>query len=212
MNIKSIFLFTLIVGVANAQMKQSTFVFGPKVGVQANKLNLVKAADATEAKLNMQYQGGIFTRLNLGIFSLQPEFVYQIKGGTLTEPSEKHTYRYISTPVLLGISPFKGFHLVAGPEYSWAINQGWKKEGITQFGPDLKNDKALVMGARIDLLDAFSMFSVNLRYVHGLQNTTARTVDSSPADYRTRSFQISATYNFSEYYKWYRKYGLKKKK
>ncbi len=195
----------------SAQMKQSTFVFGPKVGLQSNRVVILNNPTSRESKLNMQYHVGVFTRFNLGKFSLQPEAYYETKGGNITTPNEKHTYRDFSTPVMLGISPFKGLFLEAGPQFSWSLNQGWKKDGVEQYGPDASRNTAIIAGARIDLLDMFSMFSINLRYVYGLDNVNNRLkFEGNPLDLRTRSFQISATYNFSEYYKWWKKHGLKK--
>lgn len=203
---------------SQAQMKQGKFVFGPKVGLQTAKLAIVgENPEATDSKLALYYQGGVFTRFNMGKVSLQPEFIYTQKGGNIETPNEKHTYRYLATPVLLGYKVAKGVNLEVGPEFSWALNQGWKKEGVTQFGPDVKNETSLVVGTRIDLLDMFSMFSVNIRYTHGLTNTTMREYTSTaevvtPLDFRNRTVQVSVTYNFSEYYKWWKKYGQKQKK
>lgn len=212
MKYKLLFLGLLISSSTFSQMKQGTFVFGPKVGLQTAKLAIIgENPEATTSKLALYYQGGVFTRFNLGKFSIQPEAIYSQKGGNLETPNEKHTYCYLSTPILFGFKAAKGINLEIGPEYSWALNQGWKKEGVTQFGPDVKNETALVAGARIDLLDAFSMFSVNLRYTYGLTNTTMRAYEGTNLDFRNRNIQVSITYNFSEYYKWWKKYGLKQK-
>jgi len=197
---------------ALSQMKTKTFVYGPTVGVQANNLAILNNTSKTTNKLSLQYHVGVFTRFNFGKISLQPEAVFQVKGATLKSPDGKYTFHYLSTPILLGISPVKGLFFEIGPEFSWALNQGWKKEGVQQFGPDLKNDKAIVVGTRINLLDMFSMFSVNLRYVHGLNDVASRGTDLlTPTTYRNRTFQLGVTYNFSEYYSWFKKYGLKKK-
>jgi hypothetical protein len=205
--------FLLISAAGFAQMKQSTFVFGPKIGLQANRIAIIDNPGETASKLNMQYQAGIFTRLNLGKISFQPEAVFQVKGGNLTDPNQKLTFRYLSTPLLLGLSPFDGLFLEAGPEFNWSLNQGWKKEGVEQYGPDIKKDNAFIVGARIDMLDMLSMFSLNLRYVHGLNNFNTRIQnDGTALDLRNRTFQLGITYNFSEYYKWWKKYGIKKSK
>lgn len=197
----------------SAQMKQSTFVMGPKAGVQTAKLSFISEnPENTDEKLAVYYQGGIFTRLNVGKFSLQPEFVYTQKGGNFENPDQKHTYRYLATPVLFGFSPAKGINLEVGPEFAWALNQGWKKEGVTQFGPDVANETSIVVGTRIDMLDMFSMVSMNIRYTHGLTNTTTREFEGTALDFRNRTIQVSLSYNLSEYYKWWKKYGIKKKK
>jgi hypothetical protein len=60
-------------------------------------------------------------------------------------------------------------------------------------------------------LDMFSLFSLNIRYTHGLQNVSTSKYLTTPLDFRNRSVQVSATYTFSEYYIWKRKYGVKKK-
>jgi hypothetical protein len=212
MKYKILLISLLISTGAFSQMKTKTFVFGPTVGFQANTLKIYNNTDGTTKKLSMQYHAGVFTRLNLGKFSIQPEAVFQVKGASLTKPDEKHTYQYISTPILLGISPMKGLFFEVGPEFSWALNQGWKKDGVQQYGPDAKNDRALVIGTRIDLLDMFSMFSVNLRYVQGMDDVSSRGTDlNTPTTFRNRTFQLGVTYNFSEYYSWWKKYGLKKK-
>ena len=199
---------------ANAQMKQSTFVFGPKVGINPSHIKIIDNPSATTTSgLALRPQVGIFTRLNFGRLTFQPEGIFQIKGGNLKSPNEKHAYHYISTPILAGFSPFQGFHIETGPEYSWALNKDYKKNSVLQFGPNKATEKAWVGGIRLDMLDAFSMFSINLRYTHGLENVITKAYDDKTNfDFRTRTYQLSVTYNFSEYYKWYKKYGVKKSK
>ncbi|UBM57324.1 porin family protein [Marinilongibacter aquaticus] len=199
---------------AQAQMKQSMFVFGPKVGLQVNDLKIMNNPSDIKSKWNMQYNVGLFGRLNYKRFSLQPEFMYQTQGANLIlETNEKLTYRYLSAPVLLGVSPLKGLFIEVGPEFNWATNAGWKKDGIQQFGPDVNRSTNVIVGARIDMLDNFSMFSLNLRYVYGLENTNTRAqAESQVLDLRARTFQLSVSYNFSEYYKWWKKYGERKRK
>ncbi len=213
MKYKILFVSLLISSMAYAQMKPVPFIFGPKVGVQANSLAIENNEFNTTTKLLFQYHLGVFARFTAGKFSVQPEAYYQTKGATTESPEGKHTYRYISTPVILGYAPIKGLTLEVGPEFNWALNQGWKKNGIQQFGPDAKKDLGFVAGARVDLLDMFSMFSVNLRYSHGLRDVYSPSSDAAIVPtFRNRTFSVGLTYNFSEYYKWYRKYGLKKKK
>ncbi|MFT7247529.1 MAG: hypothetical protein ACI8UX_000542 [Psychromonas sp.] len=213
MKYKILLISLFISSMASAQMKDMPFVFGPRVGLQANNLAIENNEFNTTTKLLFHYQLGVFARFSAGKFSIQPEVFYQTKGASTTSPEGKHTYRYISTPLIFGVSPLKGLIIEAGPEFSWAINRGWKKNGIQQFGPDAKNDLGFVAGARIDLLDMFSMFSVNLRYTQGLTNVYSPESEAAIAPtYRNRTFSLGISYNFSEYYKWWKKYGLKKKR
>lgn len=200
-----VLIFISLTTLSYGQLKPRLFEYGPKLGLNVTTISIPNNPTAIDPKLAINYQGGIFTRFNYGKFSLQPEVVYQQKGATFKSPSEKHTYRYLSTPVLLGYTPLKGIYIEAGPEYSWALNAGYKKDGTSIYGPDRDTDVSMVVGARVNMLDMFSLFSLNLRYAHGLQNTTKRMSNTTPLDFRTRTFQVSVTYTFSEYYRWYKK-------
>lgn len=211
MKLTKLFILLALPALTFGQMKQGTFVIGPKVGVQMTKVKIIDNPTAIESKNRFDFNGGIFTRLNVGKFSLQPEIMYQEKGGNFEGTgTEQQSYQYISTPILFGYRPAKGINIEVGPEYSWALNAGSKEDDRNIYGPDAKNDVALIVGTRIDMLDALSMFSINIRYVHGLKNVTNRLSDTTPLDFRNRTLQLSISYNFSEYYKWWRK-DMKKK-
>lgn len=197
--------------VSLAQMKQSTFVFGPKVGLNYTKVSILDNPTTTLSKFRFDMNAGVFARLNLGKVSLQPEFLYQQKGANFKEPAQQQKYRYLSTPILLGIKPFKGINFVAGPEFSWAQNVGMADTDRQIYGPDIKKDFSGIVGVRIDMLDMMSMFSIDLRYIHGFTNVTNRVSGTTPLDFRNRTIQASISYNFSEFYKWWNKYGEKKK-
>ncbi len=204
-----LFLFTLP---AMAQIEPRLFEFGPKAGVN---LSTISPADTITYSMSPSFglQGGIFTRLNIGKFSLQPEFIYQAKGTNMKKPiSAKNTYRYFSTPVLLGYSPIKHLYIEAGYERSWALNRMTQIPTLNKpYGPGKAHDESIIVGARFNLLDMFSLFSINLRYVHGLRNVSElKTSTQLPMEFSNRSFQISASYTFSEQYLWNKKFGVKK--
>jgi hypothetical protein len=201
------FLFLPVLG----QIKPRLFEFGPKAGLLMNGIATLDTV-TFKKKLSVGYQGGIFTRFNYGAFSLQPELVYQVKGGSTTAPTQaKYSYKYISTPLIVGYTPIKGIYFEAGYEPSWALNKGYKKDGLTIYGPDVATDKSLIVGTRINMLDMVSLFSLNIRYTHGLQNVSTSKQGLTPLDFRNRSVQLSVTYTFSEYYLWKKKFGVKKK-
>jgi Outer membrane protein beta-barrel domain len=193
-----------------AQYKPKFFEIGPKIGLNLGGMATLDTV-TYKKKIAANYQAGIFTRFNVGKFSLQPEFIYQSKGATFTKPnSAKYAYKYLSTPILLGFTPAKGIYLETGAELSWSLNQGYKPQGLTVFGPDAATDKSWVIGARINMLDMLSLVSINLRYTHGLTDQSNLKIGNTPVDFRNRTFQLSATYAFSEYWTWKRKYGVKK--
>jgi hypothetical protein len=197
---------------AVAQYKPKKFEIGPKIGLNVSGIGSVDTI-SFKKKIGANYQVGIFTRINAGKLSIQPEFIYNQKGGTLTSPvSQKLLYRYLSTPILVGLSPLKGIYFEGGAELSWPLNRNYKPAGRTIYGPTAASDKAWVAGVRVNMLDALSLFSINLRYTHGMTNQSNQKIGSTPVDFRNRSLQLSATYAFSEYWLWKRKYGVKKRK
>lgn len=207
-----ILILTMFCTSAFSQFKPRLFEFGPKLGLNITGISTLDTI-TFDKKLSIGYQGGLFTRFNVGRLSLQPEFIYQTKGANFKSPSAaKYSYKYFSTPIILGFTPFKGIYFEGGYEPSWALNTGFKKDGLTLYGPDVSTDKSLIIGTRINMLDMFSLMSLNIRYTHGLQNVSTSKKGITPTDFRNRAVQISATYTFSEYYLWKKKFGVKKKK
>ncbi len=195
-----------------AQYKPKFFEFGPKIGLNLAGIGTLDTI-TFKKKISANYQVGIFTRFNAGRFCLQPELIYQNKGATFSKGTTgKYAYKYVSTPIILAFTPAKGIFLETGAELSWAVNKGYKREGLTVYGPDAATDKSWIVGARINMLDGLSLLSVNLRYTHGLTNQSNLKIGNTPVDFRNRTFQLSATYAFSEYYLWKRKHDPKKKR
>jgi hypothetical protein len=198
---------------AMAQIEPRLFEFGPTAGLNLSRVSPVDTF-TYDQKSKFGLKGGIFTRFNYGKFSLQPEFIYQAKGSNLSKPvNGTHTYRYLSTPILLGYSPLKHIYIEAGYERSWALNKMNETPlAGKSFGPGQGKDQSLIFGARVNLLDMFSLLSINIRYVHGLDNVTDLKVNNLPLNFQNRSFQIGVSYTFSEQYLWNKKFGTKKKK
>ena len=208
-----ILIFILLCSPVFGQYKPKVFEFGPKIGLNVNGIATLDTI-TFKKKLSLLYQAGVFTRFNFGKVSLQPEFIYQVKGATFTSPANaKYNFKYLSTPILLGFTPFKGIYFETGPEFSWALNSGKQKGNLTIYGPDAPTDNSWVIGTRINMLDMFSLMSLNIRYTQGLNNVMPETKSGiTPVDFRNRSIQVSVTYAFSEYYRWKRKLDLKKTK
>ena len=213
-NIKSLLVILLISPVTLlAQYKPKFFEIGPKIGLNLAGVGTLDTI-TFKKKISANYQVGLFTRFNAGRFYLQPELIYQNKGATFSQGTTgKFAYKYVSTPIILAFTPAKGIFLETGTELSWAVNQNYKREGLTVYGPNAATDKSWIVGARVNMLDGLSLLSINLRYTHGLTNQQSTLkVGNTPVDFRNRSFQLSATYAFSEYYLWKRKHEPKKKR
>lgn len=192
------------------QIKPRLFEFGPKIGVNLSYISPDDTVSYSQKPV-VGLQGGLFGRLNYKKFSFQPEIIYQAKGSKIDKPLEqKHQYRYISTPVLLGYSPIKYLYVEAGYEQSWALNKYDPNRKQSSYGPGKSRDRSLLFGTRFNLLDAFSLFSLSFRYVHGLDNVTNLESNNTPLSFKNRSIQMSISYTFSEQYLWNKKFGKKK--
>lgn len=220
---KKIVLFVSLI-TSLTTFAQNKTQYGFRVGLNNNYSSIIDNQTDIISRFRPDLHIGGFYRFNLAKrISLQPELVYNNRGGSLkgfsvnfpeTESAIlRNNFQYVSVPVILGISPAKNIFFEVGPEYSVALNAGKK------YGPDVNNDLGLVLGARIDMLDAASLFSLSFRYVYGLRDVSNDTFTSTslnkvnaPIDMRNRTFQVSISYNFSEYYRWWSKYGIKKKK
>ena len=207
------FLLTFISSVALAQTKQPLFDYGPKVALNLAKTSILNNPTTFTTHNKFDLGGGFFGRINFTPrMSLQAEAFYEAKGGAFKTTAQRNKYKYVSFPLLIAYSPIKNVFFEAGGQYSLALNQGYENTTRSIYGPGQMQDVAGIVGVRINMLDAMSLFSINLRYTHGLMNVADQKFGGSPLDFRSRSFQFALTYNFSDYYRWYRKYGKTGKK
>ena len=125
-------------------------------------------------------------------FVIQPEILYQVKGGTYQQSqigsSERITtennFNYVSLPIMLGYIPIEGLTVQAGPEFSWAIG--------TTNGPKANRDLGVALGIHYDFLDKLDKFSLNIRYVYGV----TKIPETANSTLQNRALQVSAVYNF----------------
>ncbi|GAB2636772.1 hypothetical protein GCM10027035_33090 [Emticicia sediminis] len=202
-----------------AQVRPDT-QYGFKVGISNSMTAIINNRTNISNKLRNDFNAGGFYRWNLKKISLQPELYYQAKGGSFKATTNfaetgntilRNNYQYLTGSFVVGYEIAKNIHLVAGPEYGYSLNAGSKR------GPHTNYDFSLAGGVRIDMLDAAHLFSLNIRYIHGLTNTTNKTytlADKSviPLNFQNRTLQVSASFNFSDYYRWAKKDKAKQKK
>jgi hypothetical protein len=163
-------------------------VFGVKVGASSSITAQEGITPYISRYKTAFHLGGVY-RLRYKRFVAQPEVLYSIKGGTFKRlganpQTIRNNYNYLSVPLMLGWIPTEGVVLQAGPEFSYAID--------TPYGPGKKQDTGIAIGVHYDFLDMAEKFSLNLRYIHGLNNVS----NSSIVEYRNRTFQVSLIYNF----------------
>ncbi|WP_338874623.1 porin family protein [Spirosoma sp. SC4-14] len=165
--------------------------FGIKVGGSLTKLSL-SGTSVNIPKQNLDPHIGVMYRYRYHRLVLQPEMILNVKGGSFqveqtsgVRQTINNTYTYLSAPILLGYIPTEGLTIQAGPEFSYALNQG------SSNGPGSKSDLGAVLGVHYDFLDMLDKFSLHLRYIYGFMNVSPE----AGATYQNRVFQASIVYN-----------------
>jgi hypothetical protein len=168
--------------------------FGVKFGVQLTSAPLTEGSVSPSiVKQDMDFHFGFVYRYRFTKFVIQPELLYQIKGGTYqrlqvgsttSRATIDNNFNYVSLPVMLGYMPVEGLTVQAGPEFSWRVQ--------TTNGPQSATDTGIALGVHYDFLDMLDKFSLNVRYVHGLTKIP-ETVNST---LQNRAFQVGIVYNF----------------
>ncbi|MBO0931061.1 porin family protein [Fibrella aquatilis] len=165
--------------------------FGFKIGPSLTE-SPIDGVSPTFVKRKLDFHLGVMYRYRFYKFVLQPELLFQIKGGTYQQLAigssnritTENNFNYISVPLMLGYMPTEGLTLQAGPEFSFALK--------TPNGPQTNRDTGIAFGVHYDFLDMLDKFSLNVRYVYGLTKIP-ETVNST---LQNRAFQLSLVYNF----------------
>jgi hypothetical protein len=175
---KKILLFTMVfVGAysfANAQVSG-----GIKGGVNFSNLNTDGDPDGKTG-----YHVGAFLNIGLGGISLQPEFLYSVKG------AEDFDLTYIEIPILLKKNFAKVINIHLGPQLGILTKAesdfGTGTQDVKEFlkGTDL----SLVFGAGVDLPMGLSG---GLRYVLGLSDIDDNAFGT---EIKNKTFQIYIGY------------------
>ena len=166
--------------------------FGLKFGLQTVK-TAIQGTTPVTAKNSTQFNLGVMYRLRYHKYVVQPELIYNVKGGTFqieqtgsTPTTINNNYNYLSVPIMFGYIPTEGITLQVGPEFSYALNTP------ASNGPAVRNDLGLAIGAHYDFLDMLSKLSLQARYIYGFTDIAPDT----QASYYNRTFQLSLVYNF----------------
>ncbi len=172
--------------------------FGLKLGPAISRTRVGGTTDIIHKQnLDLLGQAGVTYRVRYHKFTLQPELLYAVKGGTFqritpgsingveTRTTDVNSFQYLSLPVMFGYIPTEGLTLQVGPEISYLLNPG------TTNAPGQKTDLGIAVGAHYDFLDMLEKFSLHVRYVYGVTNVSGSTTYS----YYNRAFQVGIVYN-----------------
>lgn len=182
-----------LIFISNVLFAQLPFSIGPKVGVNFSKISqdFVKDVDKYTEKSITGFQGGVFLRIDIRKFYLQPELYYCYKGGILKKNEDKLymgdpslneiKISSLDLPILIGFKFIdKGvvnLRIFAGPVFSFSID---KKIDVTVDGvkfdepilteDDLKGGNwGLCFGVGADL----TKLTMDIRYEVGVNDISS---------------------------------------
>lgn len=178
-----LFVALFVATAANAQI--SPITFGPKVGYQTTKLSVNKDVIKSDFKGNMAF--GVFARLTIKDFILQPELLYY-KSGKMFEvsvfdnfgiqnPNLNPTFTVnqsnLALPVLVGYQfvdiPLLKMRANVGPVFYFAIGQAeysMNGENLPYVDDDVTED--MTVGAALNLGIDIWKLTLDVNYSIGL--------------------------------------------
>ena len=181
-----LFVALFVATAVNAQI--SPITFGPKVGYQTTKLSTDRNVIKSDFKGNMAF--GVFARLTIKDFILQPELLYYKSGKMfqvsvfdnfgIQNPNLNPTFTInqsnLALPVLLGYQfvdiPILKMRANVGPVFYFAIGQAeysMNGENVPYVDNDVTED--MTVGAALNLGIDIWKLTLDVNYSLGLTET-----------------------------------------
>ena len=190
-------LIIISVFIGTIAMAQVLPNIGIRGGLTVSSLNTTNASANFDSENRLGYQGGVFARINLGKFYIQPELIYNHRSTKLEYEIEPlidlekqavgvHSEIKIGTfdiPVLLGFKIIKtkllNVRVFVGPEISFETNKNITYDYTTSDGEEFEGQEGEIS------LDDFNkttwymqagagvdvlMFTFDIRYEKGLSD------------------------------------------
>ncbi|MEM6843476.1 MAG: porin family protein [Bacteroidota bacterium] len=171
---KQVCLIAIALGLAIQSYGQEFFTLGPKIGISHSSLTEQSAQAIAAGDASVGFHAGLFTRLSILGFYIQPEAVFSSTGGEITYSNpqtnltevKEMTYNKIDVPVLLGFKIGPLFRVNAGPSFSMLLNADAREDGTVQEVRDNYNNATVGFQAGVGL--DISKLTVDLRYENNL--------------------------------------------
>jgi len=169
---------------ANAQI----FTIGPKVGISNTNMRLGDAVDEYESgDAQYSYHAGLFARINIAGFYVQPELYFNsVQGEYISASNPDETFEFnrnkVDLPILVGykLGPIR---LNAGPVASFNTNtEVDENEPVDQYKSAIF---AYQVGAGIDI----SKITIDLRYEGNFSDQGA--IGDSDGEFRVNQIMLS---------------------
>jgi hypothetical protein len=131
--------------------------------------------NGSPTRQSIGFNAGLITQFGLGSgFVLRPELLYSQKGYKYTAPENMAAtmhFHYITLPLLAGFYPFKGFTILAGPEFGYMARANARYDDANHnLSKNFNNfEMAVDFGLSYHLKNGLGL---EVRYNHGFENLT----------------------------------------
>ena len=196
----------LVNSFCNAQDKRDNLHFGLKVGTNLSNVYDTQGQNfVADSKFGLA--GGVFVSIPLGkVIGIQPEILYSEKGFKSTGTLLGSTYSldrstsFIDIPLLLAIKPISLITIVAGPQFSFLLNDKntfnngtatVEQRKLFESDNIRKNLLSFTGGADVNL----SNFVIGLRANYDTQNNNGDGTSTTPR-YKNAWYQATVGIRF----------------
>ena len=201
------FLLSLLIlsGIFSTTQAQETS-FGLKAGLN---YAYISGSDSKEINPSFQYHAGAIVKISFTeFFSIQPEFIFSVKG--FEDDNYEVDLNYVDVPILLKVKFADVFSIHAGPQLSYLISSETKSSSsFDDFEEQINNfDLGVAAGFEYELASGFSLgarysFSVesigeDYKYESTDPNDPSKTIveNIEAPDYKNGLIQVFAAFSF----------------
>ncbi|WKK78291.2 porin family protein [Marivirga salinae] len=189
---KKLFTLTALLFFIGISAKAQIFTIGPKIGVSSTTLSIKENADNYESgDARLSYHAGIFTRVKIAGFYIQPELYFNAVRGQYIDPNRpvsepvEFNQNKIDMPVLFGwkLGPVR---INAGPVASFNL------KNLEDFeDADVEDYKTAVFAYQAGIGVDISKLIIDLKYEGNLSN---QAVLGQDADVKVNQLMLSVGY------------------
>lgn len=186
----SFVLALALVLVSAASQAQVGFNFGPRVGLNFSSLTL-SSANGVSVDGKAGFVGGLFARVEITRFTIQPELVYAIRNGSGAQGTTSFNIRTSSfdVPLLVGYKFLDAkvvkARILAGPVFSFNTSNDVSLGQVLDFPSNYVT--AWQAGVAVDVWKLI----VDLRYEGALKN---QLTDQTGRGVKLNQFQFGVAY------------------
>ena len=203
---KQVCLVLIAIGLSVSSYGQLVTV-GPKIGISHSTLTEEKAQEIAAGDASVGFHAGLFARVSVLGFYVQPEAIFTSTGGEIaySDPQsnarevKEMNYNKLDVPVLFGFKIGPVFRVNAGPSFSLLLNADARQDGTVREVKDNYNNATVGFQAGVGM--DFSKLTVDLRYENNLSafgeevSFVDRTFDT---DLRNKQWLLSIGYKLFE--------------